>query len=170
MELIKPKRFKPRPAKIKGGNNYRINTSICPNCLSKLKVNQLGNWECSGDKLKLWIKDFQSYENLDAIGKQMYKDTLSNKDWFVTTQAKWKAGDLSCDYNNKVIIPKLVHTQEIPDPMFVGRVERSLGRELTEAEKYGEAELFKKGERYTDTYEEGATIVEIPTINFPEDF
>lgn len=168
MEITKARRFKPKAKKIKG-NNYRDIFSNCPHCFSTLKVNNLGNWECTSGKLQLWVKEFKKYNSLNLTEKELYEQSLSNKDWFLSMYNKWSKGNLTCDYSNKVSIPNVVFKQEILDPMFVGKIERSLGRELTEEEKAGELSLYQIGEQFSTEFEEGSSIVEIPTINFPED-
>lgn len=170
MEIIKAKRYKPVPKRIKGKRNFRDNHNICPHCLSTLKVNDENILECTGDKLQFWLKDFEKYDDMDLINKNIYNEKLSNKEQFLSLYSNWKGGNLICEYSNKMIIPNLIYKQEIADPMFVGKIERSLGRELTEEEKCGDKQIYKIGERFTDYFEVGSATVLIPKINFPDDF
>lgn len=160
---LKPKRAKPR--KSNAHNTY----TNCSDCLSLLKINKEGKWECTGDRLETWKEEFKKYKNLSIDNKNKYLQTLTNKSKFLELYNSWIGGKLECNFNSRIYSNNHSYSQEIPDPMFVGKIERSLGRELTDEEKYGEIPIYKVGSSYTDSFEEGASLIEIPIILFPEE-
>lgn len=166
---IDVQKLKPKHLRKKGASNAGRDNNACPHCLSTLKVDRHGNWECTGDRLKMWVVEFEKYDDMTELNKLKYSNTLSNEDKFLTLFTKWKSGDLVCEYSSNFVNVYSKQKYQIPDPMLVGRLERNLGRELTDAEKLGDQPIYKVNNKYTSIYAPGAEIIEIPMVSFPED-
>lgn len=152
----------------------RTNTT-CPNCQSLLKLNEHGQFECSGNKLRVWEKEFVAYYRATDIEKEEILSKFSNTSIFGELYDRWKYNReneeemFDCGYTNE-IFPLLSESKEtIPDPLVVKRIEAKLGRELTLDELLGEVELFSyKGSIFTE-WRPKARTVKIPWIVLPSE-
>ena len=158
--------LKPRPHK--ATKHARTTAFDCPYCLSKLIVrnNQLA---CSGSQLNLWKKEFSAYSHLEPKRQEEYLAHISNKSQFLSLYELWLNGSLACDFTTKVYNPTPDFKIDIPDPMFIKKIEASLKRPLFENEKHGLDPLWEKNGNYYDEYQEGAEQVEIPLVSFPDE-
>ena len=139
----------------------RERENICPNCYSKLLVED-GELFCSGSKLKYWTIEFGKYENFSKTEKAKYLiDMIENTDSFLYMYEKWKTEkeNFSCDFVNQPFLDIFEKQNLIADPLQVKSVERKLGRKLTDLELFGEQAIVIDG-----------SIVVIKKVNFPEDF
>ena len=162
---------------IKKGKTYRITNKVCPSCMSTLKLTELGIWECTQDRLKLWEKEFVKFSQLSVVLQQEHLINFSHPDKFVELYEKWSFKDdlglrsrFECDYSNKLFNPISRFRTIIPDPALVRTIECSLGRKLTNEEKIGEIEIWREGRSYFDTYKKGRYKVKIPQLTFPDSF
>lgn len=155
--------------------NFRYKTHTnCPNCMSKLKSNEFNILECTGDRLLFWHNEFLLYMKLDKEKQNKYLLCLSNINLFLDLFDKWNYLDdngirvnFQCEYSNKIMNPVTRFRTTLPDPILVKRIERSLGRPLTEEEKHGEKEIWKEGNTFFTNYRKGRKIIKIPQIIFP---
>ena len=166
-----------KPKRRKGKKHVRSNDHMCPNCFSKLIVDEVGNLTCSGDKLKLWKEKIEDYDKMNIEEKQQFLTTIDNKGKFI----EWYnlKEDLQCNWNNKVVTEVPTYNVTIPDPMIVGKIEKSLGRPLTE-EELEEGFVFWRRLITENTYEysnhfyridmDDFEEYHIPRRNFPDDF
>jgi hypothetical protein len=149
----------------------RSNTT-CPNCQSTLRLNDLGQYECTSNKLMVWEKEFFAYDRADMEGKEEILAKFSNTSLFSELYDRWKYArendeKFDCGYTNEVF-PLLSESKEvIPDPLVVKRVEKKLGRELTLDELLGEVELFTFGGRVLTEWRPKARTLRIPWIVLP---
>lgn len=173
---VKVKRLKPRLKKKK--SSHRKVEINCPYCYSKLRVNDVGVLECSGDKLKIWENEFIKYVKLGADEKKAYLDKLHNDySLFLELFERWERSDteskrlrLECIYTNQIFNPVSRYRTSLPDPILVAAIEESLGRELTEEEKFGESEIWREGRAYFTNFKEGRVKVRIPILIYPDSF
>ena len=158
-------------------NNAPDFSTTCPYCFSALIKNDVGVFECSGDKLAIWEKDFLKYHSLSEEKKKEYLKTISYIDLFEELYQKWnfidesgKRVNFTCEYSNKLFNPIAKIKTQMPDPCLVRIIEESLNRKLTEEEKAGEMEIFKEGKKYFADWKRGRTKVKIPILEFPDSF
>lgn len=151
--------------------------TTCPYCLSLLKSNEVKVLECTGDKLRIWEVEFLKFNKLNQEQRNKYLIGISNRDMFIDLYEKWSVIDekgqrpnFTCGYSNRIFNPISRYRLSIPDPLLIKAIERSLGRELTEEEKFNEKELWQYQGRYSDRYKKGANKVRIPQVVFPEGF
>ena len=159
-----------KPKRGKVGQNVRSNDRTCPNCLSSLKVTIDGSWECSGNRLKFWEQEFLRFESVSKDEKEVFLKNFSNADKFKEMSEEWsKNKELTCGYNSKLFYPDNNYSTQIPDPIVVKRLEREMKRALTEEELVGKKTLWTLNGEYLTEFKEGAIIVDIPMLNFPEE-
>jgi hypothetical protein len=170
---VKVKVVKPKE-KVKKINRRRL-TDICPECGSKLVVNKMGAWECTGNMLKTWENLLDRYYKADDRKKIEILSKISDVGKFEELSWRWEASmekdgpEFSCGYTNRLYPPIASNKSRLPDPLFVKRVERQIGRKLTEEELIGESELwFYKGQ-YLTKYRKNAKKVKIPVVTLPDD-
>lgn len=151
--------------------------TICPYCLSLLRTNEVKVLECTGDKLRIWEVEFLKFNKLSQDQKNKYLIGIINRDMFIDLYEKWSQVDekgqrpnFTCGYSNRIFNPISRYRLSLPDPLLIKAIERSLGRELTEEEKFNEKELWQYQGRYSDRYKKGANKVRIPQVVFPEGF
>ena len=164
----------PKPRKEK---KYAVrSTSTCPYCKSKLILNDLGAWECTGEKLKIWENDFYKYKRAKEKGKEEILARFSNTSRFLELYDRW-AYDIiekgeptyDCGYTNE-IYPLMAECQEkIPDPLVVKKIEQKLGRKMTERELLGEQDLYWYGGQVLTEWRKKAKLVKVPWIVLPSE-
>lgn len=156
-------------------NNIRGNFINCPNCLSKMIVDNSGIQKCSGDRLGIWDSEFTKFDKLAEVYKIEYIKTLANDSMFFELYDRWNYAKnnqeetFDCGYSNKIFFPIASCSIIIPDPAQVVRIERKLGRKLTEEEIFGEKELFSYKGSIFEEYRDGARTIKISLLRFPED-
>ena len=77
--------------------------------------------------------------------------------------------EFECGYSNKIFTPNSRHRVTIPDPVQVKRIERHLGRKLTEEELHNESDLWQYSGQYFEKFRDGAKKVKIKHVAIPED-
>lgn len=177
---IKPAKIntqKLKPKRRKVGRNVRNTNYSCPNCLSTIHVNHYGQWQCTGDKLNLLRKDFEAYEKMNTQQKQEYLDTVDNKDKFLALFSE--RDNLRCSWSNQEPKIQQTYSTQIPDPIAVGKIERSIGRNLTEEELEEGFKFYRKLSDRTpgQVYEYRLTAQEstdwrefiLPRVTFPDE-
>jgi hypothetical protein len=170
--LKKPKVEVYKPKRRRVGINARSVNHTCPNCLSTLTLTEQGQWKCTGNKLKLWSKQFEEYEKMNVIQKQKYLNTLDNQDKFL----EWfnQKDKLVCDWLSRSATVEPTYSTTIPDPMAVNKIEKKLGRELTE-EELEEGFVFYRKLIYNEYFysltkvDKDWTSYILPRVNFPDD-
>lgn len=169
---MKIKPFKPiksilKPKRGKAFNCFRNGSFTCPTCLSTLRINKEGIYECTGDKLLIWKSKFKTYEMMSQNQKDNYLESLENKERFLELYEK--RNNLTCEFSgtSSEIFQPLQNN--IPDPIAIKKIEKSLGRELTEQELEEEFIFYTDGEQFK--VEEGIELeaFKIPRIKFPEE-
>lgn len=159
-----------KPKRRKAATNARSNNRTCPNCLSSLRINRDGSWECSGNRLKFWEEQFIKYQSTPKDEREVFLKNFSNVDKFKEMNDEYrKTKEISCGYNSKLFYPDNNYSTQIPDPMVVGKIEKGLKRLLTEEELVGKKVLYSLNGQYLTEFKEGASIVEIPLLAFPEE-
>lgn len=159
-----------KPKRRKVGNNVRSNDRTCPNCLSSLKVSREGIWFCSGNRLQFWEKECILYSSLKSDEKEKFLEKFSDPNKFKEMHMDYELEKkLSCGYSSRIFYPISSSSVEIPDPIVVGRIEKSLKRALTEEELQGNKKIWMLNGEYISYYKEDAIEVEIPTVSFPEE-
>lgn len=173
-EGVKIKKLKPKGKK--RGRNDRTNSLSCPNCLSKLVTNSLGLLECTGDRLKIWEKEFERYYKLDAEKKIEFLKNVSANGNFQELYDRWVYAreneapeEFDCGYSNVLFPPSGNVKVRIPDPIFVKRLEVKLGRKLTEEEIFGESPLYFYAGRVLTEWRKRAKEIRIPFIILPDE-
>jgi hypothetical protein len=168
------KKFKAK--KNKRMKNVRHTITNCPNCLSSMRLNAHGSWECSADKLNVWEKDFIAFSQLGDKEKGEYLLGLSNYSRFIELFDKWKYSqdnnapeEFNCGYTNTMYPMIGTASVRIPDPLVVKRIEHKLGRPLTEEELIGESELWAFGGRILTEWRKKAKQIRIPYIILPSE-
>lgn len=166
------KKIKPKDKK-KEFYDTRNSITTCPNCVSRMMLNDKGFWDCSGDRLKVWETEFIKYKGLDNSKKVKYIKDLSNSSRFLELYDRWEYAlnsdgeTFGCGYTN-VLFPLNGSVQvRIPDPVFTKIIEQKLGRKLTEEELYEEQEIFFYAGRILTKYREGAKVIRIPWVVLP---
>lgn len=173
-ETVTLKRFKPKNKK--KSKNVRMTVTSCPNCMSSMILNSDGFWECTGSRLRLWEDEFNKFSGLTKEKQVEYLTTLSSYSRFVELYDKWKYSievgvpeEFNCGYTNIIYPPNGTVQVRIPDPLFVKRIEKKLGRPLTEEELYGESELYKYGGKILTQWRKKAIPIRIPWIVLPSE-
>lgn len=174
-QTVKVKQLKPKHKK-KDVYVARNTTTSCPNCLSTMKPNALGLFECSGDKLKVWVPDFARYKQMQHEQRMKYLTDLSNSSRFLELFDRWDYAsstdgkeEFNCGYTN-ILFPLTATSQvKIPDPLYTKILEQKLGRSLTEEEIYGESELWAYGNRILTSWRKNAIPVKIPFVILPNE-
>lgn len=145
----------------------RYHNLQCPICLSSVEYSNK-EYMCSGDRLKVWQKEFKEFENItDKNSKNEFLSKFSNKELFIELYNK--KDNLSCGftYNNVLFSSDSEDTK--PDPMVVGKIEKSLNRCLTLEELEEGFTFYKVGNNFSTEEFEGSYEYEIPRIKYPED-
>lgn len=150
---------------------------VCPECGSNLELNEVGIWECSKDKLKLWEIEFKKFDRLNDNQKRKYILLISDVSRFEELYEQWRKVDadgkrpyFDCGYSNKLFNPISRIRTTIPDPILVSTIEKNIGRKLTDEEKTNEVEIFRQGKAYFSDYKKGRRKVRIPQLVFPDAF
>jgi hypothetical protein len=125
-----------------------------------------GKFECSAEKLQILIPDFIKYKDMDSQEQDNFLKTISNVDKFKMLYSDWNQGNLTCYHNNEIYSISESVVEEIPDPLVIKSIEKSMGRYLTEEEKSGETSIWTDGKNYFDKYKKGMVIFKIPTMKF----
>ena len=150
--------------------NRRNALNLCPNCMSTLIVNALGEFECTKDRLKLWLKEFERFEDMNTKERETYLKGIDNTDKFFELYGK--RTKLDCGYSTRIVDITPTYSVEIPDPMQVTRIEKSLGRKLVDTELQ-EGVLFYRdnfsGKITAKPETEGCTAFKIERVKFPDD-
>jgi ribosomal protein L37AE/L43A len=157
--------------------NYRLTNRTCPECGSNLELDEVGIWECTRDKLKIWEEEFIKYDKMNDKNKKRYLLLISDVSRFGELYNQWSKTDsdgnrpyFDCGYSNKLFNPICRSRTTLPDPILVATIEKNLGRNLTHEEKTNEVEIFKQGKSYFSDYKKGRAKVKIPQIVFPDGF
>lgn len=165
-----------KPSAKKEINVARSNTLICPNCLSKLTLDTMGNQQCSSSQLKIWEAEFLKFSLLDDTNKTIYLKNISYDSMFLELYDKWaysvatsSPAEFNCGYTNKIFLPMPNCQTTIPDPIQLCIIERNVGRKLTEEEIYGEKELYYNQGVVTEDFTKTSKKLKIRLIRFPED-
>lgn len=139
---------------------------LCPNCMSTLTVEN-GDYVCTGDRLEIWQKVFEEFDKMQLKEKRDYLSSISDQDKFFDLYKQ--KSKLTCDFSTyrASLVPN--YNETILDPLVVKRVQKSLGRPLTDEEKSGDTKLYRRGNDYKTRLFLGYEEFEIPRINFPED-
>lgn len=168
-------KLKPHKAK-KKGKSYRLTVTTCPSCLSTLKLTSSGVWQCSGDRLDTWKKEFLTYNALDDKDKAAFILNYEDPSIFLNLLEKFNFIDkngcrsnFQCDYSNR--LGSIVHSYSvsIPDPILVKTIERNLHRKLNELELDGQNEIYLYQGNYSNIWIKGCKKVKITRIDFPRD-
>jgi hypothetical protein len=107
---------------------------------------------------------------MNSNQKENYLKTLDNKDKFL----EWfQQKELQCGWTSQLQTQNNTYSVKIPDPIAVGRIEKSLGRSL-EDEDLEEGKLYYLrliGDRYeySEEQHEGWNPYIIPRVSFPDD-
>lgn len=167
------KKLKPKDKK-REFNDTRHSITTCPNCMSRMTLDELGTWECSGDKLRVWESEFVRYRALDNEKKIKYLTDLSNSSRFLELFDRWEYAYNSdgkeafdCGYTNTLFPLNGSVQTRIPDPIFVKILEQKLGRPLKEEEIHEEEELYFYAGNVLTKYREGAKVIRIPWVILP---
>lgn len=166
-------KLKPKSKKVV--SNARANLLNCPNCLSRIVLDNAGLNKCSGDRLMNWEKEFDSFTKLEDTKKVEYLKNISFDSMFLELYDRWSYSltnpddKFDCGFTNKIFFPIPSCSVTIPDPAQIKRIEKKLGRKLTEAEVFGEKELFEYKGSIFEEYRKGAKTVSITLIRFPEE-
>ena len=173
-EKVTVKKFKTKEKRT--NFNGRRNITNCPNCLSSVLVDGLGIWSCSGDRIKIWEKDFAIYYKLDNSKKVKYLTNLTSDSQFLELYDRWvyatensKPEEFTCGYTNKIFFPVGSTKTTMFDPVYTKLIENKLNRKLTEPELLGEEELWIYQNKVIKKFKKGAKKVRIPIIYFPGD-
>lgn len=173
-EKVLVKKLKPKKKKTQ--RTSRRTTTTCPNCMSTLFINDLNVWECSGDRLKHWEYTFWRYDKTDEKGKVDILSTISDNGRFLELFDRWvycqnaePKEEFNCGYSNHSFSPNGGVKVNIPDPIFVKKLENKLGRELTEEEVLGEVDLFWYNGMVLTKYRKDAKKIKIPFIVLPSE-
>lgn len=173
-QTVTVKKFKPKEKRTNYNGARRV--SVCPICMSLLKVNAAGLWECTGDRLKIWETEFEKYSAMSDLDKIDYLKNMSVDNMFLELYDKWayakaenKPEEYNCGYTNKIVLPIGTNRVKIPDPVRVKFIETSLKRKLTEEELYGEDELWIFRGQVSKNYKKGSKKVTISIITLPDD-
>lgn len=154
--------------------NARPLSSSCPVCLSVLKLNDIKVWECTGNRLVFWEKEFSKYNTLTDEKKLEYLNKVSNTSRFYELLDRWnycqETSELfDCGYTNEILPPMGIMQIRIPDPVFVKGIEKKLGRGLTEEELLGESELYFYAGQVLTRYRKNAKLIKIPFVLLPSE-
>lgn len=147
-------KYKPMSNRRKA-KNANISFNLCPNCYSKL-INVSGEVVCSGDKLEYWKLEAEKYVAMSTIEQAEYLLTIEDCDKFLDIVVD--RDNISCGYSNRITPVTSSNSLRIPDPMAVSRLERQLGRSLTDEEQEEGYEFVLNNSTYT-----------LPFCSFPDD-
>ena len=171
-QTVKVKKLKPKDRK--AAKHARRAVVSCPNCLSSIRVNDVGVWECTGDRLQTWVAEFSKYNSLSNEKKIEYIKGVSADSQFLELYDRWvysvtvnNPDEFNCGYTNKMFLPISTVKVRLADPIFVKHLEKKLGRKLTEEELRGEHELWFYNGMYLKKFKKGAKRVRIPHIVLP---
>lgn len=139
---------------------------LCPNCMSKMNLEN-GEYICSNDRLDTWKKEIDQFVTMDLGEKRKYLETIVDQDRFMEMYKK--RDNLVCDYSTISMPITPNYNVEIPDPMVVGKIERSLRRPLTEEELSEGYTFYRDKNKFRTKPTIGYKEFKIPFINFPED-
>lgn len=174
-QKVKVKQLKPKEKK-RDFYVARDSVTTCPNCISAMRLNSAGKWECTGDKLKLWESDFVRYRKMSKEERLKYITDISSSSRFLELYDRWayaleSEGEeaFDCGYSN-ILFPLHGSVQvKIPDPLFTKIIEQKLGRPLTEEEIYGEHELYFYQGRVLTEWRNNAKLIRIPFVILPSE-
>lgn len=173
-QQVSLKRFKEKDRRRPG--NARSTTTTCPNCMSIMKINESGVWYCTGDRLKVWEKEFEQFFKFTPEKKAEYLSSLSNDSRFLELYDRWEYAykndvpeEFVCDYTNNIFLPIGSNQVRIPDPIFVRNIEDKLGRKLTEEELIGEEKLYYHKGHVTDKWHKNGKEIKIPYVLLPSE-
>lgn len=176
MNEIKVTKLKAKNKRKTQSKKKRVHNT-CPYCLSKLVKNEVGSLDCSGDKLRIWETEFLKFVKLTEDDKIVFLRKLTNDSMFLELFERWERSkknnspkDFSCTYSNKLFNPITKIRTSMADPIMVAKIERSLGRKLTEEEINGEVEIWREGNSFFSDYKKGRVKVRIPKLIFPDSF
>lgn len=128
---------------------------------------------CSGDKLKYWKNEVEKFIKLNPYDQAAYLDGLSDEARFL--EILKNKDNLVCEFNNNLVPVGPVTSVRVPDPLAVAKLERTLGRGLTELElEEGyefvlDTRLVFNGVGVDMKVTEKDIIYTLPFVNFPED-
>lgn len=132
-----------RSIKFRVKKNKRQIYHQCPNCMSELKVEE-GEYVCTGDQLTYWKKEIERFKKMELSEQRTYLSNIADESRF--NEMLKQGSDLTCGFNTRIVNIMPTYSEQIPDPMVVDKMERSLGRRLTDEE-----------------------LENVPKINFPDD-
>lgn len=165
-----------KPHKKAKNFNKKRATAKCPECGSNLYVDEVGALDCDGSLLKTWENLCKVYHEADDQAKDQIMNTLSDKDKFQELYWRWAVsiesggtGLTHCGYTNRLYPPIASNKSRLPDPLFTKRIERQLGRNLTEEEILGEVDLWYYKGQYLTKWRKNAKKVVIPIITIPDE-
>lgn len=145
----------------------RYHNLQCPLCLSTITVIN-NEYCCTGDRLKIWENEFKEFETLSKpIEKDEYLDKFSNKDLFIELYNK--KDDLNCGFTFSSVIFSNKYEELIPDPIIVGKIEKSLGRRLNDNELEENYTFYRISNKYSTEEFEDSYEYKIPRIKYPDD-
>lgn len=128
--------------------------NLCPHCNSKLlTIEEV--IVCSGENLKYWKQEIDSYLLLNDNDRQNYLMGISNKDKFLDYVEN---GVPECILNNDLSMFSKKQKQMIADPIAVIRLERALKRILSDEEKEQDYVFNLEGKEF-----------KLPMVEFPGD-
>lgn len=90
MKISKLKTKKPR--KFNNANSF---CGVCPACLSPLITNSKGYQICSGERLKIWEKEFKKYKMFSKSEKEKFLKLFDDSEKFLEMFNKWDYVDES---------------------------------------------------------------------------
>ena len=148
--------FMEKQRRIKNGSPRSL-LNFCPNCSSRLTVNENKETVCSGDKLDFLKKEAAAFITMNNDERIKYLSDLDNPSRFLEL-VNINTGDVSCSFNNRISHTMADNSVLIPDPMAVTRLERKLSRRLTEEELEEGHEFYLDSKLYL-----------LPFVRFPDD-
>ena len=143
--------------------NKRFNNYLCPLCMSDLKVVN-NKYECTGEQLQLWKQEVDNFLTFNEEQKKEYLEGIEDTDTFLS----WAEKDtIECEFST-VLDSYSDKYSMIPDPMIVGRIERSIGRELVEHELEPEFIFFRNGNKFSIEEFEDSYEYSVPRYDFED--
>jgi len=146
---------------------YRNPKHLCPNCMSSMKLDEKGKYKCTGDRLNLWKKEFERFEKMNTKEREDFLKGIENIDKFM--ELFNKRLNLECDYSSRMVDITPTYSVEIPDPMHVSKIEKALGRRLTELELEEGYKFYTDGNNIFSEKKEGTRYFFIERIIFPDE-
>lgn len=153
--------------KLKYRPKNRTVNHLCPNCMSTLEVKS-GKYICTGDVLNYWRQELEKYDNMKDDEKQIYFNSVSDKEVFSNILSNRES--LNCSYSSNLTSIMTDNNMLVPDPLVVSKIELKLGRRLTEEELVEDKAFYRSGSNISLQKVEGFEEFKIPFIRFPEDF